>query len=98
MTVFPAQSDRVVHLFYDQCPAQEVSGEFLVSGICAHKVTGQSHHPRLFQRCFLLKAAAAADTGQGQECGPPVPVLFQILDHLFRRLLIICDDVLDTAA
>ena len=79
-------------------PAQQITGQSPVLFIHRHQITCKPQNARFPERAFLIKGTSVSNTRQGKKCGPAVFIFFQIFNQLFRRLLRIGYDILNTSA
>ena len=58
----------------------------------------RSDHALLFERLRISYSSASVHARERKKCRPSELVLLQEGDHPFRRLFIVCDNILDTSS
>ena len=88
----------MIDLIHHDHASQQIGHQPAVFLIRRDQFACQSKNPHFFQRPRLSKTLAAFHAGQRQKRCTAIPVLFQMFNQAFRRLLGIRHNVLDTAA
>ena len=96
--VLSGNSDPMINMIHHQGPSQKIHRKPLVLRSHLYQITGNPDNPRLFQDLRIIQRLFIVHTGKRQECSSSVFILLQKTDQLLGCLLIVCDNILDTAS
>ena len=88
----------MVNIVNYQHSSEKKLRNLLILWRCGHKFTGNTDNARLSQCLSRGKFSSWTDTAHRQEGSTSITVLLQKLNQCFRRLFIVCNNVLDASA